>query len=195
MNNCKKDNGQEEKQTVKKFIEDKYDVVVGFTNEHLVLTAVLISFALCGSAVGLGAKIGLENRKQNEKYISTTIDTQNGNYSIDDVYAVYNTEKVWFCNRKLADINEEEVINGSFRYGNGNISEYYYRNEIYEYYDLKTGEKICQTHEDGFYIESLMDLYSKKEVKEHNYQFSLDDLEKEKNIEYMLSRDPGLKRK
>lgn len=185
-------------EAAKEFIEDKYDIVVDFFTDSF-FAVFLIAFILAGGAFGIGAGLGLHIKKQREtqyeKYISTTIETENGIHNIDDVYAVYNAEQVWFCNRKLVAINEEEAVKGSTYRGTGNVSDYYYRDEIYEYYDLKTSERICQTHEDGFYIESLMDLYSEEEVIEHNYQLSLEDLEKENSIENMLSRNPGLKRK
>ena len=137
------------------------------------MTSVLIAIGTVGIDVGLGLHVKKQNEIRYEKYISTTIETKNGIHNIDDVYVVYNADKVWFCNRKIVAVNKDETIYGDFYRGYGDVSEYYYRDEIYEYYDLKYGEKICQTHEDGFYIESLMKLYSEEEVIKHNYQLSI----------------------
>lgn len=194
------DNEQEEKQydmdlikdkffDALDFIKEKYDIVVDFIDENFFIGLAFAGFILIMSLTGITICHGLDMQAQYEKYISTTIDTKNGNYSICDVYAVYNAESLWFCNRRLVAINEEETVRGI------SVADYYYRDEIYEYYDLKNGEKICQTHEDGFYIEPLMDLYSEEELMEHNYKLSLDNLEEEKSIEDVLSRDPGYKRK
>ncbi len=109
-------------------------------------------------------------------------------YSIHAVYVVYNTDNVWFCTRKLAKIivAEKEVVQ---RYG------YHYRDLIYDYYDLKTGEKICQDHEENFYIESIDSLYTYDDVKEHNGNISYEELVNEQTLDNLLSRDPELRPK
>ena len=179
--------------SAKEFIEEKYDIVVDFMDEY---SEVLISVGVVLVILAVVAVfcIGFYySNKQYDKYLSSSVNTMNDTYTISDVYVVYIVDELWFCNRKLIEINEKMGINGEAYHGTGYVSDYYYRDEIYEYYDIKSKEKICQTHESGFYIESLLDLYTEKDVKAHNYETPIDDLENEIEIEDILDRDPELK--
>ena len=182
----------EEIESIEDEIEEKLNIVVDFISNNFEW---IVGAVFTAAIIGGIFKVKNYQDKQHDKYVSSSVNTMNDSYTISDVYVVYNADELWFCNRKLIAINEERAIEGQARRGGGYVSDYYYRDEIYEYYDIKSKEKICQTHEDGFYIESLLDLYTEKDVKAHNYETSIDDLENEINIEDILDRNPGLKRR
>ena len=77
----------------------------------------------------------------------------------------------------------------------GNVGEYYYRDDIYDYYDVQTGNRICQDHEDGFYVEKLTDFYTAYDMKKVGYSISISDVEDKINNDYLLSREPEIRRK
>lgn len=130
-----------------------------------------------------------------EKYNNSNIIYMDNSYSIQDVYVIYNVDTVWFCTRKLEKVTENSSVYGYENRRYGQTNEYYYREEIYGYYDIITGEKICQDHEDGFYLEALIDVYSKEESKYHNYNVDLGNLQDEVTIDELLSEEGTIKPK
>ena len=74
-------------------------------------------------------------------------------YKLKNVYIVYNQNNIYYCIRRLCNKNGEIEI-----YGNISKNKYY-RTIIYDYYDIKTQDFICQNDQGSYNIESLYDLY------------------------------------
>lgn len=195
----------DDKRTILEKIQEKFDIIVNYINEN---DACFISVALAPVIITAGILIGgcvyLVNDQQAmlEMRENTRIVYEDQTFCMSDIFAVYNREDVWYCTRKLANIEEKEktdiYVSGGRNRFLVNGGEYYYRDDIYDYYDIKTGDKICQDHEENFYIERVDSLYSNDEIKKHeesNYHISLKDLESEKNIDELLSRNPMPRRK
>ena len=138
---------------------------------------------------------GIKKNIDNENYNKAVIVYKDNNYDINDLYVVYSIEGVCFCNRKLNKITENSLVDGESIFGFGEVSDNYYRDEIYAYYDVKNGNKVCEDHEEGYYIEKLSDLSLQDIFKSHDYKMSLNEIEQEVNLDYLLSREPNPKQK
>lgn len=138
---------------------------------------------------------GIKKNIDNENYNKAVIVYKDNNYDINDLYVVYSIEGVCFCNRKLNKVTENSAVNGESIFGFGEVSDNYYRDEIYAYYDVKNGNKVCEDHEDGYYIEKLSDLSLQDIFKSHDYKMLLNEIEQEINLDYLLSREPKPKQK
>ena len=142
-------------------------------------------------------------RQMEQKYYNSILVDDDKTYYMGNIYVVYDVDNVYFCTKKIQKVTEKSKTKGKFNvdgsyidiHGEGEADEYYYRDEIYDYYDIKTGKKICSDHEDGFYIEKLLDFYTVDKMNVKNYKISLDEIENDIDNDYLLSRDPGLKRK
>lgn len=178
--------------TVEKLEMNIDDKIKKLSNQKLALKLIATTVSMA-TVTGATSGIILYNRSMLEKYENTKIIYDNMSHNIGDVFAVYNKDKVYYCTRQLYKITESEKIAGNFVFGFGSIDQYYYRDDIYDYYDIKTGEKICQDHQDGFYIENLYDIYDIQTADSHNYKINLEDLEEERNIDYLLSNKPSVK--
>lgn len=183
-------------------IQDKFKITIDYIAEPIKEEPLWLIPITMGAVVAIGTvllfsdmhnayKGRMERLEIQNNFPHTTITYQDETYNIREVYAVYNNEQVWFCTAKLAEITEDEKLHGQFgRYGSGTVDEYYYREEIYEYYDIKTGEKICREHDEGFYIESIYSMYNMYYASEHNYTTTLESVENSFDIDYLLSREP-----
>lgn len=180
------------KQTLKERLQNKFNIAIDSIRDNIGEIAIAAA-----SIVVVGGMIGLtiNGINLNKKYENSILVDNDKEYSMKDIYVVYTKDEVHFCTRNLHKIHEEEKIHGEFRRGYGGVDEYYYRDEVYDYYDIKTGNKICEDHQDGFYIEKLMDFYGKLDMKGRNYKIGVDEITNDIDNDYLLSRDPGLRRK
>lgn len=139
-----------------------------------------------GTVIG-GVMGGLALNSIDENYYNSNVAYNDTEFPMRDIYIVYNMDSVYFCNRHIIKITEakKEAI----------TRDYYYRDEIYDYYDIRTGEKICQDHEDGFYIEELFGFYDRFYMKSKNFNIELDEVANDINLEFLLSREAKIKRK
>ncbi|MBO5096231.1 MAG: hypothetical protein J6B98_05090 [Bacilli bacterium] len=185
-------------------IEDKFKITIDYCITKPIIEPIkdkpwrLIPISV-GAVIAIGTVLIFSNEYKERaellemvnNFPHTTITYQDETYNIREVFAVYNNEQVWFCTAKLAEITEDEKLYGYFgRFGSGTVGEYYYREEIYEYYDIKTGEKICREHDEGFYIESIYPMYNMYSAREQNYTTTLENVENSFDIDYLLSREP-----
>lgn len=170
-------------------IENKLN---NLNNHKLVLKLVATMLSVTAMTGAVSGMVEY-NRSKLEKYENTKIIYDNMSYDIDDVFVVYNKDTVYYCTRELYKITESEKIEGNFIFGFGSVNECYYRDDIYNYYDIKTGEKICQDHQDGYYIESLFDIYDVYTANSHNFLVDLEYLEQERNMDFLLSNKPNVK--
>lgn len=173
-------------------LQKKYNIVINTMKKNI--DKIIIGATVFVTGIGVMAGVSLYNKQSeiNSNCSNAQLVTDDGEYKIGDVYVVYNATDTHFCIRKnLQKISENTKVKGGLLRTN----EYYYRDEIYGYYDIKTGDKICQDHEDGFYIENLKDFYTTDDLYMMNYKVSLDEVSKSINNDYLLSRTPNLKRK
>ena len=173
-------------------LQKKYNIVINAMKKNMDEIIIGATVFVCG--IGLVAGISGINKMSeiSENCSNAQLITDDSEYNLEDVYVVYNNTDTHFCTRKnLQKITEDTKVKG----GLFETNEYYYRDEIYGYYDIKTGDKVCQDHEDGFYIENLKDFYSTGDLYVMDYKVNLNDVEKEINNDYLLSREPKLKRK
>lgn len=180
----------------KAVVENKHSVVVQ-TIKNNAIEAIFIS-AISACTLGAVAAVGFfiyDSHSETINYPNSKFVTDSGQYNLSDIYVVYNVDNTYFCTRDLVKVTEADSVNGNFSMGNGKVGEYYYRDDIYDYYDVKTGNKICQDHEDGFYIEKLTDFYNMHSMRDRKYSISISEVENEINNDYLLSRNPGIRRK
>lgn len=133
--------------------------------------------------IGLGGTtyLGIETYKYN-KIKNSELMQHNKYYNIDDLYIVYNNNDIWYCHRNVTNIYT--------KYEEQNNEIYGYRGLEYGYYDIKSGEKICEDFDSNFYIESLLDICYENEIYGDNYIISIDSIEKEVTVDTLLSREP-----
>lgn len=181
-------------------LQQKYNIVV----DNIKDTAPVIVQAAAAIVIAGGIIVGMgtvfahganERQVKIDNYLNSQLVTDNGEYNFQDIYVVYNTDDVHFCTREISKINEEDKIHGSFVHGSGNVDEYYYRDEIYDYFDIGTKDKVCKDHEEGFYIEKLSTLYNIKDMESREWKIGLDEITNDLDNDYLLSREPGLRRK
>ena len=181
-------------------LQQKYNIVVDTIKDvapAIAQTAVALVI-VGGIAVGMYAHLesnARERQAKYDKYLNSQLVGDNEEYNLQDIYVVYNTDDVHFCTREISEINEEDKVHGSFRWGNGNVDEYYYRDEIHDYFDIRTNDKVCQDHEEGFYIEKLSTFYNADDMESRAWKIGLDEITNDIDNDYLLSRDPGLRRK
>ena len=185
---------------LKKKIEEKFNVTINFiktNNKGNIQDAIVFggisSFVIGVTAVAIAS--GFEVRTTINNIENSTLKLRpNGveqEYEYKDVYVVYNAEDVFFCNRKVVAVNEVTKTSGQFTRGTGEVREYQTREEVYGYFDIKTGEKICEDHEQGFYIENLSTVYKMKNSDEFRTgpeSKSYDEVAEDIDTEYLLSR-------
>ncbi|MBR5370208.1 MAG: hypothetical protein IK137_02770 [Bacilli bacterium] len=160
---------------------------------NIVGCAVLLG--IVGGIVAVPINVTNKRDKEWQRYENAKFVTDLCQYNLSDIYVVYDVNNAYFCTRKLEKITEEDSINGNFDLGTGSVGEYYYRDDIYGYYEVNTGNKMCMDHEDGFYIEKLTDFYDVDDMKIRDYSISISEVENEINNEFLLSRTPKMKRK
>ena len=173
-------------------LKHKYNIAIDTIKDNITEIVVTTAGIVVVSSMIVGA-IYLVNQagEEYDRYENSILVDNEKNYHMKDIYVVYSVDNVSFCTRSIHKITEDDKVYGNYRH----IDEYYYRDEIYDYYDIKTGKKICSDHQDGFYIEGLSDFYDKYEMCKKNYKISLDEVERDIDNDYLLSRDPGLRRK
>ena len=179
-----------------KEIQSKYNIAVDSIKDNIDTIAYVAGgiTVLTISIVGMIYFINSADQKF-EKYEKSLIVNDDKEYQMKDIYVVYDAYNVYFCNKNINMVTEDDKISGTFIRGYGKVDEYYYRDEIYSYYDIKTGKEICHDHEEGFYIEKLMDFYNVDQMADKNYKINLSEISNDINNDYLLSRDPGLRRK
>lgn len=120
------------------------------------------------------------NNVRYANYLDSTVVCNDKEYQMDNVYVVYNDDNTYFCTRELQNVTEDGRVNSD---------------EIHDYFDIRTGHKICSDYENGFYIAGLLDFYSASDMNGRNYQINLDEVSANVNIDSLSSRNPVLKRK
>lgn len=179
-----------ETKKLKEKLEKKFNITINFINKNKKI--VLFYSIILGV---FPSTIAFKYSDLEEKYDNAKVVHMQNEYNLDDIYVVYNKDQVWFCTRKIFNISTaEKTISASFL-GTGTSETYEYRKKIYEYLDIKTGQKICQDDEKDFFIEKLRAVYSSSEAKEDNYSVNLKELEEEKDLDNLLSREPKLRQK
>lgn len=177
-------------------LKQKYNIAIDTIKDNIAEIAMAAGAIVVVSSVVIGGVyLGDSQLEKREKYQNSVLVSDERDYLMKDIYVVYDVDNTHFCTRKIQKITEDDKIYGSFRRGYGIVDEYYYRDEIYDYYDIKTDEKVCCDHEDGFYIEGLMDFYDMNKMSDKNYRISLDEVSNDIDNENLLSRDASLKRK
>ena len=177
-------------------LKHKYNIAIDTIKDNISKIAVATGgIVVVSSMIVGGIYFSNQRNEQYDRYQNSILVDNEKNYHMKDIYVVYSSDNVYFCTRSMHKITEDDKVYGNFRFGGGNIDEYYYRDEIYDYYDIKTGKKICSDHQDGFYIEGLLDFYGMNKMSEKNYQISLEEITNDIDNDYLLSRDPGLRRK
>lgn len=174
-------------------IQSKYNITVNSVKDNIVQIVGVAGGIIIATVYSVGF-IYFSN-STHQKYENSVIVNEDKEYQMKEIYVVYDTDNVYFCNRDIYKLMEDDKINGTFVSGYGKVDEYYYRDEIYSYFDIKTGKEICHDHEDGFYIEKLMDFYNVNQIANKNYKINLSEISSDINADYLLSRNPGLKRK
>lgn len=134
-------------------------------------------------SIGLSSTgyLGLETFKYN-KMRNSELKYNSQNYKIDDIYIVYNMDNIWFCERKIYNVNT--------KFEEKNKEIYGYRELVYGYYDIKSGEKICVDFDINFFIEPLLDACYKDKIIFNNNIIGLDSIEKKVTINRLLEREP-----
>lgn len=175
-------------------LHDKFEIVFDFIDSGELALLSRCTFV----AIGIAAIMSLPYIhlfSSSSKDYDAKLVMSNEEYDINDIYAVYNNENVWFCTRTLKTVNEEDKMAGTMQYGSGYVDEVYYRDEIYNYIDLKTGRLICHDHEDNFYIENISSLYNSSNFQNDSHKLTFNDLENDISVDWLLSREPGTKSK
>lgn len=186
------DERNEKVDSLRSKLQKKYNIVINTMKKNINEIIIGTTIFVCG----IGAVAGISSINKlaeiSENCSNAQLITDDSEYDLGDVYVVYNNTDTHFCTRKnLQKITENTKVEGDLF----ETYDYYYRDKIYGYYDIKTGDKICQDHEDGFYIENLKDFYTRDDLYVMDYKVNLNDVEKEINNDYLLSREPKLKRK
>lgn len=182
--------------TIKSKLEKKYNITVNFIKDYISVIAVLAAGVVICTAFFGGIYYMFKSEDDDfHNFQNSVVLFDDDEYKMSNVFVVYDTNNVYFCTRKIHKITEQDKISGNFRYGSGHVDEYYYRDEIYEYFDIETKERICYDHQDGFYIENLLDLYGRKEMRNQSFKLSSGEVKEKLDNDYLLSRDPGLRRK
>lgn len=177
-------------------LKQKYNIAIDTIKDNITGIALVAGgIVVVSSMIVGGVYFSNQINEKYDKYKNSIIVDNEKNYKLNDIYVVYSTNNVHFCTRNMNKITENDKVYGHFRSGYGDINEYYYRDEIYDYYDINNGKKICSDHQNGFYIEKLSDFYDVNKMSEKNYKMNLDEIKNDINKEYLLSRDPGLRRK
>ena len=180
------------KETLKERLQNKFNIVIDTIKDNIGVIVVVASAVVF---VGGYAGLIINGINLNEKYENSIVVDSDKEYSMKDIYVVYSVDEVHFCTRSIHKITEDDKIHGKFARGYGSIDEYYYRDEIYDYYDIKTGNKICEDHQDGFYIEGLMNFYGNFDMKDRGYKIGIDEITNDIDNDYLLSREPEMRRK
>ena len=185
---------------LKKKLEEKFNVTINYikTNNKGNIQDYLVFGGVAAFAISVAAVLvvsGYKVRTTNNNIENSTLKLNSGEveqeYEYKNVYVVYNADDVFFCNRKVVGVNEVTKTNSQFIRGTGEVKEYQTREEVYGYFDIKTGEKICEDHEQGFYIENLSTVYKMKnsdEFRKAPESKSYDDVSEEIDADYLLSR-------
>ena len=162
-------------------------IISNFASDMITIAtkAIIIGIPIC--AVIGGVMGGLALNSIDENYYNSNVVYNDTEFPMRDIYIVYNVDSVYFCNRRIIKITEVKRV--------GARSDYYYRDEIHDYYDMRTGEKICQDHEDGFYIEELLDFYDRFHMRSKNFNIELEEVVNDINLDFLLSREAKIKRK
>ena len=180
----------------KAVVENKHSIAIKTIKDNAV--ELVFAGVLFGGVAAILTTVGVcmyINSEEANNYSRSKFITDSGQYNLSDIYVVYDVNNTYFCTRNLVKIKETDSVDGNFRYGTGNVGEYYYRDDIYDYYDVQTGNRICQDHEDGFYVEKLTDFYTAYDMKKVGYSISISDVEDKINNDYLLSREPEIRRK
>lgn len=155
--------------TYKKRIELKNNVVINFIlNSKPKIPSPIVASAILLSAPFVVGAIINQSTSNIEEYKQSVIVYNDKEYTVNDLYAVYTPDNVYFCNRKLNQNNDSD------------------NNEVYDYYDIKTGNKICSDNEDGFMIEKFTDLPFREEFSQFNNKMTLDEIENRMLRDYMV---------
>ena len=154
----------------KRKIEKRNNVAIKYIRNHkiqLITTAVAGTAILISAPFVVGAIIN-QSTSNIEEYKQSVIVYNDKEYTVNDLYAVYTPDNVYFCNRKLNQNNDSD------------------NKEVYDYYDIKTGNKICSDKEDGFMIEKFTDLPFREEFSQFNNKMTLDEIENRMLRDYMV---------
>lgn len=177
-------------------IQSKYNITVDSVKDNIVEIACVAGGIIVATAYLVGViYISNSTKQKYEKYENSVIVNDDKEYQMKDIYVVYDAGNVYFCTRDIHKLMEDDKISGTFVKGYGKVDEYYYRDEIYSYYDINTGKEICHDHQEGFYIEKLMDFYNANQMADKDYKINFSEVSSDINDDYLLSRDPGLRRK
>ena len=188
------------KEKLKEDLEKKYNIVINtikdnISNIAIISTGVVICTAYLVGLFSWSNWLINSTEEDFKNYQNSIVLFDDDEYKMSNIFVVYDANNVHFCTRKIHKITEEEKISGNFRYGSGHVDEYFYRDEIYEYFDVETKERICYDHQDGFYIENLLGFYSREDMRNQNFKLSSGEVKARLDNDYLLSRDPGLRRK
>ena len=178
----------EEKNNIIDELEDKFGIEVkGNKSEILhkikkgviIGTLVLLTFSPALLLTYYDVKI--------HNFYESKITTNTTAYNINDIYVVYNTDKLYICERDVVSVYQK---------GNGMA-------KLYAYYDIKTGEQVHQDGAEGFVVENLYEsginstsnpvLTVGKMFEKQGYTMSYDELVNELNVDNIISRG-GLRR-
>lgn len=122
-------------------LKEKFNIVIDDIKDNITEIAIAAGgIVIVGSLVVGAASVANSKADDTQRYQNSvvTVDEQQ-DYPMKDIYVVYNDDNVYFCNRQLQHITEDEKVYGQFVLGGGVVDEYYYRDEIYDYYDIRTG--------------------------------------------------------
>ena len=122
--------------------------------------------------------------KENEKYHNSTLVIDDEEYQMSDIYTVYNADEIHYCTRKIVSVNERTAVDVDGE-------PYSYREDKYAYYDIITGEKICEDHENGYYYEPMLEVLKQDEMKSYDYAMTYDEAEETVTLDRVLSREPS----
>ena len=183
-----------------KEIEKKYNIKFDFikhnnkghlSDQLLYVLSVPVAIAIVGGILAAPCYVhDVHRMKVEDSKVVFDSTEYNSVYNLEDIYAVYSVNTINYCTRKLEAITQGENVKGETNLGFGSVDGTYYRDNIYAYYDVKTGEKICKDHDYGYYMEPVSQFYTYKQAKDQNYTFNYNQITDDVDLEFLLSREP-----
>lgn len=165
-------------------LKDSLDDIKDFVRDNAPLTITCVVLALGLTGIVCGTLERQHFRQADVSYESSielaesNVDLTDGYYEennfdkikLNDVFLVYNIDNHYSCYRKLVGYDQQYI---SHVFSTQAVLD---RVEIYEYYDLQTGEKVCQTGDEGYFYEPIINYIDFSDIKDLDYEVTAEQL-------------------